>query len=194
MKHYFISESTIQTVTVPFKSKLTVRCESWFLTQFAILDSCMNRESRIKHKLSRIKSRIKSRRTENKRLTHDWFLNNFTKTYSCNTAQHGYIRASDCMLGKRPIQVVKRMFHQGYLYQASFPPVKFKMPAPNANSVHSCTSPGGTPIWKGRAVASMRQDEAVASSWFWPLFLKKCLIEKIIKKSVTWDYSKLSTV
>ena len=26
--HYFISESTIQTVTVLFKSKLTVRCES----------------------------------------------------------------------------------------------------------------------------------------------------------------------
>ena len=114
-----MSESTIQTVTIPFKSKLTVRFESWFLTQFAILDSCANRESRIKHKLSRIKLRIKSRWTENKRLTHDWFLNNFTKTYSCNTAQHGYIRASDCMLGKRPIQVVKRMFHQGYLYQAS---------------------------------------------------------------------------
>ena len=43
-----------------------------------------------------------TRGTENKRLTHD------------------------CMLGKRPIQVVKRMFHQGHLYQASFPPVKFK--------------------------------------------------------------------
>ena len=159
-----------------------------------ILDSCANRELRIENKLSRIESRIKSHGTENKRLTHDWFLNNFTKTYSCNATQHGYIRTNDCMLGKRPIQVVKRMFHQGHLYQASFPPVKFKMPAPNANSVHSCTSPGGTPIWKGRAVASMRQDEAVASSWFWPLFLKKCLIEKIIKKSVTWDYSKLSTV
>ena len=26
--HYFISESTIQTVRVLFKSKLTVRCES----------------------------------------------------------------------------------------------------------------------------------------------------------------------
>ena len=26
--HYFISESTIQTVTVLFKSKLAVRCES----------------------------------------------------------------------------------------------------------------------------------------------------------------------
>ena len=27
--------------------------------------------------------------------------------------------------------------HQGHLYQASFPPVKFQMPAPNANSVYS---------------------------------------------------------
>ena len=169
IKHQWISESTIQTVTVPFKSKLTVRCEPWFSTQFAILDSCANRESRIENKLSR----IESRGTENKRLTHDWFLNNFTKTYSCNTIQHGYIRASNCMLRKRAIQVVKQMFHQGHLYQASFPPVKFKMPAPNANSVHSCTSPGGTPIWKGRAVASMRQHEAVASSWFWPLFFWK---------------------
>ena len=53
------------------------------------------------------------------------------------TTQHGYICASDCMLGKRPIQVVKRMFHQGHLYQASFPPVKFQMPAPNANNVYS---------------------------------------------------------
>ena len=97
----------------------------------------MNWESRIGKKLSRIGWRIKSRGTENKRLTHDWFVHNFTKTYSCNTTQHGYICASDCMLGKRPIQVVKQMFHQGHLYQASFPPVKFQMPAPNANSVYS---------------------------------------------------------
>ena len=144
-----VSQSTIQTVTVPFKSKLTVRCEFWFSTQFAILDSCTNWESRIGKKLSRIGWRIKSRATENKRLTHDWFVHNFTKTYSCNTTQHGYICASDCMLGKRPIQVVKQMFHQGHLYQASFPPVKFQMPAPNANNVYSCTRPRETPIWKG---------------------------------------------
>ena len=37
-----------------------------------------------------------------------------------------------------------------------------------------------------RAVASMRQDEAVASSWFWPIFffLKKRLIEKIIPRKM----------
>ena len=105
-------KSTIQTVTAPFKRKLIVCCESWFLTQFAILDSCVNRESRNYYQeqaIENIESRIKSCGTENKRLTHDWFLDNFTKTYSCNTTQHGHIHASNCMLAKRPIQVVKWM-------------------------------------------------------------------------------------
>ena len=34
--------------------------------------------------LSRIESRIEIRETENKRFTQDWFVNNFTQTYSCN--------------------------------------------------------------------------------------------------------------
>ena len=38
--------------TVPFKSKLTVRCESRFSTWFAILDSCANRESRTSYRES----------------------------------------------------------------------------------------------------------------------------------------------
>ena len=42
--------------TVPFKSKLTVRCESRFLTRF----SRFLRKSRIENKLSRITSRIES--------------------------------------------------------------------------------------------------------------------------------------
>ena len=46
-------------------------------------------------------------------------------TLSCNKKQHSHIRASDCVLGKRPIQIVKRMFHQGHLSQASLIPVKF---------------------------------------------------------------------
>ena len=95
-------------------------CESRFSTRFAILYSCANWESRIEDKLSRIASRIESRRTENKRFTHDWFLDNFSKTYSCNTTRHGYIRASGCMLETRPIQVIRRMFLQGHLYQASY--------------------------------------------------------------------------
>ena len=72
-------------------------------------------------------SRIESRRTENKRFTHDWFLDNFSNTYSCNTTRHGYIHASDCMLETRPIQAIRRMFLQGHLYQASFPQLKFQI-------------------------------------------------------------------
>ena len=119
--------------TVPFKSKLTVCCKSRFLTWLAILYSCANRESRIENKLSRIALRIESRRTENKRFTHDWFLDNFSKTYSCNTTRHGYICSNDCMLERRPGQVIKQMFLQGNLYQASFPQLKFQILAPNAN-------------------------------------------------------------
>ena len=66
--------------TVPFKSKLTVRCESRFLTRFTILNSYANRESRVENKLLRIESRIEFRRTENK---------------SCNTTWHGYMYIRD---------------------------------------------------------------------------------------------------
>ena len=100
--------------------------DSWLDSRFSI-------PARIENKLSRIASRIESRRTENKRFTHDLFLDNFSKTYSCNSTWQGYIRASDCMLETRPIQVIKRMFLQGQLYQASFPQLKFQIPAPNAN-------------------------------------------------------------
>ena len=48
----------------------------------------------------------------------------------------GYIRASNCMLETRPIQAIKQMFLQGHLYQASFPQLKFQIPAPNANKQH----------------------------------------------------------
>ena len=53
---------------------------------------------------------------------------------------------------KTNIQVIKRMFHQGCLYQASLPPVKFQMPAQNPNSVYSCTSPGGDSHLKGEGM------------------------------------------
>ena len=123
---------------VPFKSKLTVRCKSRFLTRLVILDSWTNRESRIKNNLSRIESTIESCRTKNKRFTHHWFLDNyFTKTYGCNTTQHGYTCISDSqkrlLLETRPIRVIKGMFLQGHLYHALFPQVKFQMPAPSAN-------------------------------------------------------------
>ena len=47
--------------------------------------------------------------------------------------RHGYIRASNCMLKTRPIQVIKGMLLLGHLYQASFPQLKFQIPAPDAN-------------------------------------------------------------
>ena len=36
----------------PFKSKLIICCESWFLTGFVILDSCTNGESRTSYRKS----------------------------------------------------------------------------------------------------------------------------------------------
>ena len=95
----------------------------WVLILDAIRDSWFLRESRIKNQeqaIENIESRIKSCRTENKRLTHDWFLDNFTKTYSCNTTQHGHIHTSNCMLAKRPIQVVKRMFRSSRTSVSNF--------------------------------------------------------------------------
>ena len=77
-----------------------------------------------------------SLKTENKRFTHDWFLNNFTKTFSCNTTRHGY-------LCSRQYQFIKGMLLQGHLYQASlyFPQVKFQcLLQMQTNSVYSCTS------------------------------------------------------
>ena len=143
--HSVNQSNIISSVNQPFKqlqyrSKVSwqsvASLDSQRNSRFSIPARIENQESRIKNKLSTIESRIKSRWTENKRLTHAWFLDNFTKRYSCNTTQHGYTRASNCMLSKRPIQVVKRMFHQGHLYQASFPPVKFQMPSPHANGVY----------------------------------------------------------
>ena len=78
-----------------------VSLDSWHKSCFSIPARIENQELRIKNKLLRIESRIKSCRTENKRLTQDWFLANFTKTYSCDTTQHGYICASSCMRGKK---------------------------------------------------------------------------------------------
>ena len=77
-----------------------------------------------------------------KRLTHDWFFDNFAKKYSCNTTQHGYIRASNCMLRKRQIQVVKRMFHQGHYFVSSFISSSFKLLLQMQTVYnYSCTSP-----------------------------------------------------
>ena len=131
-----IFQKPLRLTSPPFSLELQYRSKvSWqsVASLDSWLDSRFSIPARIENKLSRIASRIESRRTENKRFTHDSFLDNFSKTYSCNTTWQGYIRASDCMLETRPIQVIKRMFLQGQLYQASFPQLKFQIPAPNAN-------------------------------------------------------------
>ena len=93
--HYVWKEKK-KPPTVPFKSKLTVRCESRFSTRFTILESCVNRESSRKSSLTGQK-------------TKDSPMTDFS-TYSCNTTRHGYIRKSNCMLETRPIQVITQMF------------------------------------------------------------------------------------
>ena len=119
--------------TVPFKSKLTVRCESRFSTRFVILDSCVNRESRTSYRESSQGSRLAGQKTNDSSIT------DFSIILLRHTAvtQHGMvifaIHESDCMLETRPIRVIKGMFLQGRLYQASFPQVKFQMRASYAN-------------------------------------------------------------
>ena len=58
------------SLTVPFKSKLTVRCESQFLTWFAILDSCANQESRTSYQESSRGSSL----TNRKQKIHPWLI------------------------------------------------------------------------------------------------------------------------
>ena len=117
---------------VPFKSKLTVRCES----RFSILDSCANQESRLENKLWRIESTIESGRTKNKRFTHFTDFLKILQRHTAVTQQHGHTCISDSqkqlLLETRPIliRVIKGMFLQGHLYHVSFPQVKFQMPAP----------------------------------------------------------------
>ena len=86
-----ISRTQFNTMdsTVPFKSKLTVRCESQFSTPFAILDSCANRESRIKNKLPRVENRVSQDRKQ--RFTVIDFPIILHLDLNCNTIQHGYM-------------------------------------------------------------------------------------------------------
>ena len=51
----------------------------WLSILDLICDSLFTKELRIES--TRIESRIESSETENKRFTHDWFLNNFAWNY-----------------------------------------------------------------------------------------------------------------
>ena len=115
---------------VPFKSKLTVRCES----RVSILDSRFLRESRIEtreHGESSRRSSLAGQKTKDSPITD--FLK-ILQRHTAVTQQHGYTCISDSqkqlLLKTRPIRVIKGMFLQGHLYHVSFPQVKFQMPAP----------------------------------------------------------------
>ena len=110
-----------------YHSKVSWQSIASLNSRFSIPSLIENWESRTSYR--------ESSRGENvvEQETKDSPMADILQTYSCNTTRHGYIRAGDCLLEKRPIQVIKQMFLQGYLYRASFPQVKFQMPAPNAS-------------------------------------------------------------
>ena len=90
--------------------KLTVRC-----SLNSILKSRFLGKLRIEIQEQTIENQVKDLSVTGQKT--NCFLNNF-KTCSCNTTQHGWIPASNCMLETRPIQVIKQMFLQGHQEQA----------------------------------------------------------------------------
>ena len=112
---------------VPFKSKLTVRCES----RFSIATRIKNWDSRTSYGESSRRSSLAGQKTEDSPITD--FLK-ILQRHTAVTQQHGYTCISNSqkqlLLETRPIQVIKGMFLQGHLYHVSFPQVKFQMPAP----------------------------------------------------------------
>ena len=86
-----------------------------------------NRESKTSYRESSRESSLTGQKTKDSPMTD---FSNFT------ILRYGYIPTSDCMRETRPIQIIKQMFLQGHLYQASFPQLKFQIPAPNANKQH----------------------------------------------------------
>ena len=115
---------------VPFKSKLTVRCESRF-SIISIPARIKNRDSRTSYGESSRRSSLAGQKTEDSPITD--FLK-ILQRHTAVTQQHGYTCISNSqkqlLLETRPIQVIKGMFLQGHLYHVSFPQVKFQMPAP----------------------------------------------------------------
>ena len=88
-------------LTVTFKSKLTVCWES----------RCSMLNSQFLCEL-RIKMRVESLKTENKRFTHDWFVDNFTLTYRDVT------KISSCQVNTTSRQGIKQL---GISFGSIFP-------------------------------------------------------------------------
>ena len=100
-------------------------------------------------------------RTENKRFTPDWFLNNFTKTYSCNTTQHGYIHTRDFMLETRPIHTE---MNQPYTYNTRCPSSSINPSFKGNIYVNSCF-PRTIKDWNPLAI-NIRKIETVLNALF----------------------------
>ena len=98
----------------------------------SIHDSRFLRELTIENRKQAIENRVENSSLTGQK-TKDSPMTDF-----CNFTilRYGYIPTSDCMRETRPIQIIKRMFLQGHLYQASFPQLKFQIPALNANKQH----------------------------------------------------------
>ena len=121
-------------LAVPFKSKLTICCESWFLTWFTILDSCTNGESRASYRESSRGPSLSGQKTKDaptQRPTavtqHGMVIHVFTQATVFSKLEHYYLRYK-----------VNVFQEQEHLYQGSFPQVKFQMPALNANKQGTC--------------------------------------------------------
>ena len=89
--------------TVPFKSKLTVHCESRFSTRFAIPGRIENQESRASYRESSRGSSLTGQKTKDSPITDFSII----LQRPAGVTQHGMvifgIRESDSMLERRPI-------------------------------------------------------------------------------------------
>ena len=72
-------------ITVPFKSKLTVHCESQFNSRFSIPAQIENREWRTNYRESSRGLSLARRKTKDSPMTDFSII-----LYGCNTTQHGY--------------------------------------------------------------------------------------------------------
>ena len=72
-------------ITVPFKSKLTVHCESQFDSQFSIPAQIENQELRTNYRESSRGSSLARRKTKDLPMTDFSII-----SYGCNTTRHGY--------------------------------------------------------------------------------------------------------
>ena len=132
--------------TVPFKSKLTICCESWFSTRFAILDFCTNGEWRTSYRESSQGPSLSRQKTTDAPIT-DFSIILQRPTV---VTQHGKvifaIRESNSMLERRPTLIFIRVVKRNVSSRTSVSSFISSSKISNAcsimqtHSVYSCTS------------------------------------------------------